>query len=262
MITLTEALAALSLGFLGSMHCVTMCGPLLSGALLTGIDARSFHLGYQSGRLFCYACIGFICGLSGAVFNELGQLARFPALATAVAGLFMIGLGLAQLQFFSALLQSPILQRLAFQPESWASRTKQRLHNAGLWLQQQVLNGALQKGGLMGAGALGLLTGLFPCGLLYAAYSQAAATAHPLAGSLVMVLFALASAPALLLSSSLLKAIAVSHVDRKLWLQRVSAVLLLVLGSALITNSLMTLSTPIDEACCHPRRSSERTGEH
>jgi sulfite exporter TauE/SafE len=45
--------------------------------------------------------------------------------------------------------------------------------------------------------ALGLLLGLLPCGLLYAALAAAGGTASPLSGALAMAGFALGTMPAL-----------------------------------------------------------------
>jgi sulfite exporter TauE/SafE len=49
--------------------------------------------------------------------------------------------------------------------------------------------------------ALGIATGFLPCGMLLSAWLIAAATRNPAGGALVMVVFAAASAPALLITA-------------------------------------------------------------
>jgi sulfite exporter TauE/SafE len=66
--------AALTIGLLGSAHCVGMCGGIV-GALNAGLaqirrrsalSLASHHLGYNAGRISSYAIAGAAVGLIGA----------------------------------------------------------------------------------------------------------------------------------------------------------------------------------------------------
>lgn len=64
-------IAALSLGFLGSFHCIGMCGPI---ALALPLDRVSMFkkvaggITYNLGRVFTYGILGLLFGLLGKGF--------------------------------------------------------------------------------------------------------------------------------------------------------------------------------------------------
>jgi sulfite exporter TauE/SafE len=73
---LTQALlAALALGFFGSLHCVAMCGPLCATA--------AAPLPYFVGRWTSYAFAGALFGWLGARAAELGPLQSVLAIGVA-----------------------------------------------------------------------------------------------------------------------------------------------------------------------------------
>jgi uncharacterized protein len=68
---------ALSLGFLGSLHCIGMCGPIAFALPVVGESIASRIAGrllYNSGRIITYGLQGIIFGLigQGAVLVGLG----------------------------------------------------------------------------------------------------------------------------------------------------------------------------------------------
>jgi sulfite exporter TauE/SafE len=164
---LSAIVAALALGFFGSLHCVAMCGPLCVAA------ARP--LPYLAGRWASYALAGALFGSIGARAARLGPLQQ--VLAVAVAGLlFAKGLSLW--------LPRRDLVRLRTRPPGWLAALRPRRPLA-----------------------LGAITGALPCGLLAGAWALAASTSRVLDGALVMSAFAAATAPALVSGGLVLRRI-------------------------------------------------------
>jgi sulfite exporter TauE/SafE len=175
---LTGVLAALAFGFLGSLHCVLMCGPL-AVAGCRGLGARApGALGYFGGRLLSYS-------FAGALFGQLGAHAACKlSLPVIQRGLLLAVAGLAVLRglrLFRAR-GAPQLVQLG-RPGSGGPTTS-------------LLGALLPRRGL----ALGLATGVLPCGLLAGGWALAAAAGQPLGGAVVMVAFCFATTPALLAS--------------------------------------------------------------
>ncbi|MGB9094118.1 MAG: sulfite exporter TauE/SafE family protein, partial [Gallionella sp.] len=87
-------LLMLSMGLLGSLHCIGMCGGLVS-ALCMSRPAVWWPglIIYQLGRVTTYSLFGLVAGLSGAMLGEIGGWPLLRALAI-VAGLLMIIFGL------------------------------------------------------------------------------------------------------------------------------------------------------------------------
>src|SRR5688500_4133422 len=87
-----ELLAFLT-GLLGSVHCVTMCGPLILALPFSGQSlwfSVLHRLLYQAGRILMYGFLGLIFGMVGRGFNFLGLqqgLSLFTGLLLVLAGL-------------------------------------------------------------------------------------------------------------------------------------------------------------------------------
>ncbi|MDF1666064.1 MAG: sulfite exporter TauE/SafE family protein [Planctomycetota bacterium] len=205
--------SALILGLTGGFHCLFMCGPLVAALTPKSSPSRwwSFPISYSLGRLLGYGTMGFIIGLLGAVVDKYSLLSGLPKLSAFVGGPLMVLAGL------SSLTPLPWRQRLLARL-SWLSSVKQ----AGSKLYRSVLGSS----GQSAAWALGLLTPFIPCGLLYAVYGKAVSTGHPLSGALFMIMFALASSPALILVSKLSSWTKMSAGK----LQKLAAIALILLG--------------------------------
>lgn len=169
---------------LGSVHCAGMCGPLAACAGAcnsTGLGRRVRTIGtYQLGRLTTYLIIGAIAGMLGGGLNLGGQVLGFQRAAVWIAGSMLILVGVFELvrrlggwtpQFH---LPPRLLQKLA------------KLNRAATKLPP-----------LWRALTIGLLTGLMPCGWLYAFALSAAATAQPVTGMMVMGAFWAGAVPML-----------------------------------------------------------------
>lgn len=166
-------LAGLGIGFLGSFHCVGMCGPLAL-ALPVHSDSRMKKIAgillYNVGRATTY-------GILGAIFGALGHKIFMYSYQQALS----ITLGVLVLL---ALLGNKLLPKI----NSPLTPLYNRLKKAIAHLMQ----------GDRGIGALyitGLLNGLLPCGLVYLAAASAAATMSITGGALLMFAFGLGTTP-------------------------------------------------------------------
>jgi len=221
----------LAFGFLSSLHCVQMCGPIVlsySVAANSASGRRGFlglHLAYNCGRTLTYMLLGGIAGLAGGAVSWVGRLDGVANVAAIVAGAAMVLTGIAMLG-----LAPPGLR-------GWR----------GLAMPARLLGPA---GALMASSTatskfvLGLLLGFLPCGLVYAALMKAVGTASVLNGAFTMLAFGLGTSVALVAIG-----IGSSAATRKIarWGTTVSAVTVLVMGLVLIARG--TLTKPVNH--CH-----------
>lgn len=180
-------LAAFSVGFLGSLHCVGMCGGIsaalgqsLGSAAPGGLYQR---LGYQflfsGGRIGSYMLAGLLAASLGESFRQLlgndGQ-----NVLRSLAGLMMIALGLYLSGVWRGLIH---LETLGGHLWKHLSPLSRRLLPVKHPLQ---------------ALALGALWGWLPCGLVYSALSWSIAAPSPVMGALSMGYFGLGTLPAMI----------------------------------------------------------------
>ncbi len=173
--------------FIGSLHCVGMCGPLVAFAVgdPTGqrrVSRVGLHAAYHGGRLLTYALVGAVCGVLGAAVDQGGARLGFHRAAALLAGTMMIAVGLA------AVLRT-VSVRLPHVPFPGS------IHRWILAGQRAAF--ALTP--LPRAFSTGLLTAFLPCGWLYLFALKAAGTGSPLWGASFMIAFWLGSVPALVL---------------------------------------------------------------
>jgi uncharacterized protein len=173
--------AALIMGFAGSLHCIGMCGPLVvaihtaQGNSNWGQKKVIYHLG----RIAVYALLGLIVGAVGQSFVALG----FQQWVAIAAGILMM-----------LFLAWPAgLGKLKSGPFRFIGLVKSRF--AELLKQKSIGTHLL----------LGALNGLLPCGLVYVALAASLALSSALNAMLFMVFFGLATSPALLVAGSLLQ---------------------------------------------------------
>jgi sulfite exporter TauE/SafE len=211
----------LAFGFISSLHCVQMCGPIVltySVAANTGPNAHSArrgllgrHLAYNTGRTLTYMLLGAVAGLAGGTMGFFGRLAGVENIAAIVAGIAMVLAGLTLFGF------SPIFR-------SWRGfRLPARLlRPAGKLMSSRSIGSKF---------LLGLLMGFLPCGLVYAALMKAVGAATPLAGALTLMAFGMGTSVALIVVG-----LGSSAATQKLarWGTTVSAITVLVMGALLI----------------------------
>ncbi len=173
MLALTAAIFAASL--LGSLHCAGMCGGFLALALGDGTSRRlRWDLAwlYHGGRLVTYATLGAIAGGLGGALDLGTSLAGLRPAAAAVAGAGILAFGLVSLG----------------QCLGWTA-PRRLVPPATLSAVGAMHRGAMSMGARPRAAALGLCTGMLPCGWLYAFVITAAGTASIPLGALAMSAF-------------------------------------------------------------------------
>ncbi len=181
MIELAALGTVLGASLLGSLHCAGMCGPL---AAVASAPART-HLPvvqakqpmsavhYNLGRLGSYLILGLAAGAMGALVDLGGAVVGVQGVAVVLAGLALVGIGLRGLWQWARGTTSAVA---ATGPVRWAARLRGKRSFPAL---------------------LGMLTGLMPCGWLWAYVVVAAGTGSVLGGALVMATFWLGTVPAL-----------------------------------------------------------------
>lgn len=207
----------LTFGFVSSVHCVQMCGPIVLSYSVAANAAQgrgsfvSLHLAYNAGRSVTYMLLGVIAGLAGGAMGWVGQLAGFQNVAAIVAGTAMVLTGIAMFGF------APGIQ-------DWRgfALPARFLRPAGKLIASPKATAKF---------ALGLMMGFLPCGLIYAALMKAIGTASPVEGALTMLAFALGTSVALVvvgLGSS------AATVKLARWGTTISAITVLIMGLVLI----------------------------
>lgn len=227
---------ALLLGAAGSAHCIGMCGPI---ALAVPSWGRSGGARWMStvllngGRMLTYALLGLAIG----TFGHGLRLAGLQQVVSIVAGSLLL----------LTVVLPGVLDR--FLPNGQLTHAIARSRSA--------LAGNLKRTAPEAIFLTGVLNGLLPCGLLYAALLGASAQATALDGALFMVLFGLGTWPALFalrLGSGLVGA------HTRAWLRKASPLLVSLVAVLMILRGLelgipyvspppMSANTPITQ--CH-----------
>jgi uncharacterized protein len=188
-----DLITAFLTGLVGSLHCLGMCGPIVIGLPL---HQQSFakkmieSLFYNLGRVVTYGLMGALFGL----FGKGIQLAGLQQWAS-------IGLGVVLI--ISAIWPFVFKQRMGIARVS--DRYSGRLVRSLRSLFQ--LDQGRQSASIGRLFLIGLLNGLLPCGLVYVALAGAVNTNEVISGTLYMMIFGLATIPALFALSLLGNAI-------------------------------------------------------
>lgn len=167
------ALTVLGASLMGSLHCAGMCGGFVAFYAGAGHGRAGLsHAAYNVGRLVAYAVLGAMAGTLGLALDLAAAPVGIQRAAAMLAGLLIT---------------------------LWGTRTL--LEVAGVRLASlrppAVLSGAVARGvavvarqpAMTRALVVGLLTGLLPCGWLYAFVVTAAGTGDPLRGAGLMAVF-------------------------------------------------------------------------
>lgn len=173
----TAAVSSLLAGFVGSLHCFGMCGPLACAAANRAAPGRgrlASAAAWQASRIAAYGLVGAVLGGFGGRAAGLLDIATSPWLPWALALLLVV----------SAL---PGSARIGSLPGFGPARS--RLVQLGAKIAPTA-----------GAGVLGLLTPLLPCGLLYGALGAAIIAGSVGRGALVTIFFGFGAIPALALA--------------------------------------------------------------
>lgn len=170
-------IAAFTLGFLGSFHCIGMCGPIALALPLSNSSKLARFVGallYNLGRSFTYAIFGIVFGMLGKSF----VIAGFQQSISILLGVLIL---------IVVLLPESAMSRFKFTSKMYQIIGKLKSKFAQLFSQRNYHSLFL----------IGLLNGLLPCGLVYLGVIGAIATGDAIQGALFMVLFGLGTLPAM-----------------------------------------------------------------
>jgi uncharacterized protein len=166
-------ISGLTIGMLGSFHCVGMCGPLALALPVHQLRDRQKALAiflYNMGRVLTYTALGILFGIIGLTFS-LFKIQQW--LSVAGGSLILV---ILLVQHFGNT-NSTILA-------GFTNRVRQKLSNyfTATKTASTYLN-------------IGLLNGLLPCGLVYVALAASFATGTIADGALLMTGFGLGTIP-------------------------------------------------------------------
>lgn len=171
-------MAAVSLGFLGSFHCIGMCGPI---ALALPLGKKS-QLGrmlrilfYNAGRMVTYGVFGLFFGLLG----KSVVISGYQQTLSIILGVIIL---------CSVVLPSRITSRYGIAKMIMPVVAKVKFMLGNLFTQTSFSSFF----------SIGILNGFLPCGLVYLGVSGAIATGDTLKGAWFMLLFGLGTLPAMI----------------------------------------------------------------
>lgn len=227
--SITLILAALSMGFFGSPHCLGMCGGIVTafGMSMQGVSAgkkSALVATYHFGRLVSYGLLGMLASTVGMVVLAPFLHNNLPRI---LLGGILIVIGLAMCGM-------PLLTHL----EKVGMRFWQQLTP----LRQKVF--PLDSFGK--ALFAGSLWGFLPCGLVYGALmmavvagttAQTSGIPSPITGALLMFVFGLGTLPMLLATQKIVTVL--RQAIGKFHLRQVNGGLLMVAGMLVIAMPLL-----------------------
>ncbi len=182
-------------GLLGSVHCVGMCGGIVSALSAAGPRQRqrkhiaiiSLHApspalrvaAYNAGRIGSYAVAGAIVGGASQATAMLLHASQVQGVLYLMANLMLVALGL-------------------YLSDLWRGLTRLEAAGQVLWRHIRPLLGPLlPMDTTWRAFALGSLWGWLPCGMVYSVLLTAMLSGSATSGALVMAAFGLGTLPML-----------------------------------------------------------------
>ncbi|MEP7106413.1 MAG: sulfite exporter TauE/SafE family protein [Ferruginibacter sp.] len=167
--------AALTLGMIGSFHCIGMCGPLAFSLPLSNNSDFAKFAGsflYNIGRMVTYGSLGLLFGLAGKSFSLFG-FQQWLSVCVGMALLFFL-----------------------FIPKKWiAIMGSNNIVSTYTYKIRSTLGQLFLKKNYHSLFAIGLLNGLLPCGLIYIAVAGAIASGDPYRSAFFMAAFGLGTLP-------------------------------------------------------------------
>ena len=176
-----DYITPLTIGIVGSLHCMGMCGPIVVALPLKNQNRITKITGailYNSGRVATYGVFGVLFGLLGRGIHMAG----FQQWTSIILGIAMIVSVLFPFVFREKITVGNLLAGMA-------SRLIVRLKKLFASRSYSSL--------LM----IGLLNGLLPCGLVYVAIAGAISSGTVITGALFMIFFGLGTIPLLLIAT-------------------------------------------------------------
>lgn len=176
-----EALSGLALGFLGSLHCIGMCGPIALALPSQSKSKFSFYSGriiYNLGRVITYSLMGLILGLVGQKINLAGYQQILSISLGSIILIFVLLPSRFKNHFSSLSLVKALTKTL-----------------------QSSIGVLFRKGSQTSLLGIGILNGFLPCGFVYVALAGAVSLGNVESSILFMALFGLGTIPAMFSAS-------------------------------------------------------------
>jgi len=220
------------LGLGTSLHCVSMCGPLVLTYAVKGEEEGPWYrkltpnVAYQGAKVVSYMIVGLLLGAVGGFFN----LDALRPYVYYLAGVFMIVLGLGMTG------KVPWAARLTPRPPAWLMNTLMKMR------RKSVTDAAEGHTSLATPITFGLMTGLLPCGPLMAAQVAAAASGNAISGALGMAAFAVGTAPLMVAFGT------AGSLIPKVWKHRMMTALaigVILFGVVFINRGLIATGSPV-----------------
>jgi uncharacterized protein len=199
-VTALNLIPVFMIGLLGSVHCIGMCGGIVSALSVTPAARKPFPVAvvgvgptpvamradvlrvaaYNVGRIGSYATAGAIAGGVAQGVRTLSTVSSLQIGGYWLANLMLIALGL-------------------YLMDAWRGLTKLESMGQLLWRRMQPLTKHLLPADTPARMlTLGALWGWLPCGMVYSVLLTAMLTGSALSGASVMLAFGLGTLPMLL----------------------------------------------------------------
>lgn len=220
-------ISAFLLGFLGSFHCVGMCGPLALMLPINDNSKTSIIVGrllYNAGRITTYIALGFLLGSIGLAASIKG-FQKELSIATGVIILATVILSAGKKQ----------------KAKAYELTTTFTSPLRGL------LKKLFSKKSHLSLFFIGMVNGLLPCGFVYIAIAGALATGNQLSGTVYMMLFGFGTMPVMFFISTSTSLLSLKW--RSL-LNRFTPVAAIVIALLLIYRGAQT-----ERSCCSKKQS-------
>lgn len=175
-------ISAFLLGFLGSFHCVGMCGPLALMLPVNDSSKTSIIVGrflYNVGRIATYLGLGFLLGTIGLAASIKG----FQKELSVATGVIILA---------TVILSTGKKQKVKVY----------ELTNTFTSPLRSTLKKLFSKKSHLSLFLIGMINGLLPCGFVYIAIAGALATGNHLSGTVYMMLFGLGTLPVMFFIST------------------------------------------------------------
>lgn len=176
-----DFITPLTIGLIGSFHCIGMCGPIVVALPLKKHNLISKISGavlYNSGRVITYSILGILFGLLGQGIHMAG----FQQWTSILLGVAMIISVLFPFFFREKITIGNLFT-------GFSARLITRLRK--LFTDRSYFSLLM----------IGLLNGLLPCGLVYVAIAGAIGSGTVLSGAIFMMLFGIGTIPLLLVAT-------------------------------------------------------------
>lgn len=217
-------LSALAIGFLGSFHCVGMCGPIAMALPATSSSRFAFLSGrllYNMGRIITYSVFGLLAGLAGHTIATAG----FQKTVSIVSGVLILLVVLLPLLY-----------------------TKMKLNGAFIYSFTNKIKLAFKKLFTLRSKFtmfwIGLVNGLLPCGFVYLAVIASLGAPGKMGGMAYMLFFGLGTLPMMFTLSLTGKLVGAKYQP---YIRKATPVIAFLMAAFLIWRGIMIQN----HSCCH-----------